>query len=394
MQSLDHVLYKFKTHVQHSLNGRLLVACRVMVELEMAVFVVLVSALYQWPYLRSACWKVFRWLLALTMICSTLFLLAAVMDSVESIAVEGSLYQAAATRDLTRASELLEYQHVRNEVRNTAGAGRQVGPFGMISSRTPLFKAAAKGHTEMVAVLLKAGANPNAPSRTLGLGMLASQTPLDTATAAARGHTETVAALLKAGANPNIRMTLGLGLILSWTPVDSAVVNGHTETVAALLNAGANPNAPGGTLGLGVVGCRTPLDVAAAKGHTELVAMLLKAGAHPNVPGATVGLGMLISWTPLDSAAKSGRTETVAALLKAGANPNTREMFGLGMLGSRSPLYAAASKGHTETVAALLRAGANPNAPGVTLLGMFSRTPLETAVNEGHHAVADLLRDA
>ena len=55
------------------------------------------------------------------------------------------------------------------------------------------------------------------------------------------GHTEVVAALLKAGADPNARQTVGLGLLASGTPLAYATKNNHTEVVAALLKAGATP---------------------------------------------------------------------------------------------------------------------------------------------------------
>ena len=147
---------------------------------------------------------------------------------------------------------------------------------------TPLHEAASKGHTETVLALLEAGADPNAPGITLGLGLLGSQTPLDAA--ANGGHTETVAALLKAGADPNAPgFTLGLGLLgASRTPLDAAADGGHTKTVSALLKAGANPH------GLGHVAfgmkLLTPLDVARSNGHTEMVAALLTAEAHTHRP--------------------------------------------------------------------------------------------------------------
>ena len=250
--------------------------------IEATALVVLVAtlySLYQWPFLRSSCQRVFRWLLGLSIVCFGLVILAAVMDGIDSIATEGPLYHAVATRDLTRVAELLNHQHIRNDV----DAGRRVGPLGMASSRTPLLKAVAGGHTEMVALLLKAGADPNAPSLTFGLGILGSRTLLDTA--ATFGHTETVAALLEAGADANTRMTLGLGLLLWGTPLFAAAVSGRTETVAALLKAGADANAPGATIGLGLIASITPLNAAVVNGHTQTVLALLKAGANPNAPG-------------------------------------------------------------------------------------------------------------
>ena len=50
---------------------------------------------------------------------------------------------------------------------------------------------------------------------------------------------------LKAGADPNAPFTLGLGLLVSRTPLSWAAENCHTETVAALLKAGADPKGLG-----------------------------------------------------------------------------------------------------------------------------------------------------
>ena len=122
-------------------------------------------------------------------------------------------------------------------------------PRPALLENTPLSWAAEHNHTESVAALLKAGADPNSPS-SLGLGLLLSVTPLGVA--ARDGRTETVAALLKAGADPNAPFTLGLGLLLSRTPLSWAAENCHTETVAALLKAGADPKGLGH--GVGSVG--------------------------------------------------------------------------------------------------------------------------------------------
>ena len=81
---------------------------------------------------------------------------------------------------------------------------------------------------------------------------------------AKKGHTDTVALLLKAHANPNLQ---GIG---GCTPLYIASQNGHTDTVALLLKADANPNIQG------IEGC-TSLYVASYNGHTGTVALLLKA---------------------------------------------------------------------------------------------------------------------
>ena len=98
--------------------------------------------------------------------------------------------------------------------------------------RTPLHKAAGRGHPEAVAALLDAGARPNA-------GDEDGRTPLHEA--ASWGHPEAVAALLDAGADPNARDKDGR------TPLDEAASEDHPEVVAALLEAGErSPTAAGG----------------------------------------------------------------------------------------------------------------------------------------------------
>ena len=161
-----------------------------------------------------------------------LLILCYVVAGVEALQNTSPLYTAAQAGDHPRVVELLQYQHVRSDI----DVGERSG-FGMLALATPLFAAALKGHAEVVAALLKTGANPNTPF-TWGLGMLASATPLHAA--AAQGHTEVVAELLKAGANPNTPFTRGLGMLASDTPLHAATQKGHTEIKALLLKAGAD----------------------------------------------------------------------------------------------------------------------------------------------------------
>ena len=226
------------------------------------------GALHRWPDLRPVAARLLRCfggfflaLLALTILCS-------VVADVKALQKRSPLLTAAKAGNHPRVVELLQYQHVRSDI----DVGKRIG-FGMLVSSTPLIAAAMEGHTEVVAALLKAGANPNTPS-TGFLGMLASQTPLFAA--AENGHTEVVAELLKAGANPSTPFTLGLGMLVSGTPLYAAANKGHTEVVAALLKAGANPNTP---FTFGLILSSTPLSAAADNGRTEVKALLLKAGA-------------------------------------------------------------------------------------------------------------------
>jgi ankyrin repeat protein len=70
---------------------------------------------------------------------------------------------------------------------------------------TPLYEASVAGRTDIVRVLLRAGANPNAESTGVGSDGL----PL--CAAACWGHTETVQELIAGGASPSRREDHGEG---------------------------------------------------------------------------------------------------------------------------------------------------------------------------------------
>ncbi|CAL9659204.1 ankyrin repeat domain-containing protein [Streptomyces sp. enrichment culture] len=95
---------------------------------------------------------------------------------------------------------------------------------------TPLYLASVNGNTDIVRVLLAAGARPDTES---GIG--SEGTPL--CGAACWGHTETVRTLLEHGADPNLREDHGTG----WSPLEWASNGPHRETVDLLVAAGALP---------------------------------------------------------------------------------------------------------------------------------------------------------
>ncbi len=94
---------------------------------------------------------------------------------------------------------------------------------------TALYAAAVDGHTDLVRLLLEAGAGPDAESAGPG----SEGTPL--CAAACWGHVGTVRVLLAHGADPGLREEGGRGL----APLDWALHGGHEETVQVLVAAGA-----------------------------------------------------------------------------------------------------------------------------------------------------------
>ena len=155
---------------------------------------------------------------------------------------------------------------------------------------TALHLAVYLGEHKIVETLLKEEAD-------LSIGDNCGWLPLHMA--ASRKCKEIVALLLRAGADPN-----GQGVVDKCTPLHVATYKGHYEIVKLLLAAGADPNRKD------VVDECTPLHVATYKGHYEIVKLLLAAGADPDIVEK-------YGKTPLDIAKKRGKNSTVKILKQA-----------------------------------------------------------------------------
>ena len=273
-----------------------------------------------------------------------------------------------------------------------------------------------KGHTDLIRMLLNAGADPNAklPNNTYPLEYVCCYAPYS-------DKVDIVELLLWSGANPS--RTKGE----SYTPLMGAALDGDEYTVRCLLSAGANPHRcdDSGTNALfsAFVGgnrdviqrlldadidvntvddwnASSPLAEALCTYDTEMVALLLQRGAHPfTIPDDTHGpvtnmvraeelakgaygeseeerraaqenLRLLRRrfpfLEPLDAvedeqvfnllnAAAYGLHHEVRCALRQGTSPDVCNSKG------ESALYLAALYGHEQVVYTLLRYGANPN---------------------------------
>ena len=160
----------------------------------------------------------------------------------------------------------------------------------------PVADAARRGDLEEVRLLLREGADVNAP---MGDGMTALHW------AAQRGDAEMGATLLVAGARTSAGTRIG-----RYTPLHLAARGGRAGMIALLVEAGADPDARTTNSGA------TPLHLAAASGEPAAVAAVLDAGAEVDALESAWGQ------TPLIFAASAGRTAVVRALLAAGADPS------------------------------------------------------------------------
>ncbi|MEU6328366.1 ankyrin repeat domain-containing protein [Streptomyces sp. NPDC047049] len=131
---------------------------------------------------------------------------------------------------------------------------------------TPLYLASVNGHTDLVRLLLEAGAPPDAESRgepgSSGLPLCA---------AACWDHFEAARELLAHGADPDRREDDGTG----YSPLMWAAAGGHHRTARLLLGAEADPDARHRG--------RTPLMAAAERGSIAVVRALLCHGADPRL---------------------------------------------------------------------------------------------------------------
>jgi ankyrin repeat protein len=177
------------------------------------------------------------------------------------------------------------------------------------SGETPLMAALYRGHQDVVAVLVEAGA------------------PFDIFAGAALGRIDVVEARL--ALSPAAANSYAYD---GWTPLHLAAFFGHTATAERLLGAGAN---------LAAVSRNslrnTPLHAAVAGGHVDGSLLLIERGAPVNVADAG-------GHTPLHIAAEAGYVPIVKALLDRGADAHAVDAD------DRTPPARAAARNHTEVI--------------------------------------------
>jgi ankyrin repeat protein len=257
--------------------------------------------------------------------------------------------------------------------------------------------AARTGKPGPVAALLAQGANANAQESR-------GQTAL--MWAAAEGHSDVVTMLIAAGADPKATL-----IDSGFTAFFFAVREGHAEVVQALLDAGLDINA---TMQPRKPSLKSPrkgtsaLALAVENGHFDLAVQLLDAGADPNDQRSGFTPLHIMSWVrkpprgedegdppPLGSGRLSSE-QFVRKLVGEGADPNARLKHGRGGPGmfdktGATPFLMAAATADTGFMRLLVELGADPllpNQDGCTPLmvacgiGVGSAAANETAGEE------------
>ena len=235
--------------------------------------------------------------------------------------------------------------------------------------RTALIAAAAFGDTEILGILLDAGADVNALQNS-GPGW----TPLALSVRTC-APVAAVRLLLAKGAEPDATNKLGYTALTGWWSW-----NGNVDVTLALIDAGANVEGkhPSGY---------TPLMHAAFLGHTPVVKALITAGADINAAHSQGGYALFPNHiggrTALMYACETGRIRTVDALLASGVDVNARDDNGV------TALMLAAENGYIDIVRSLLEADVNIDAKDED-----GRSALRRATDEGYSAIIEMLDDS
>ncbi|HXF38797.1 MAG TPA: ankyrin repeat domain-containing protein [Blastocatellia bacterium] len=316
-----------------------------------------------------------------------------VLDHLRARGAYIDINTAASIGDLERVTELLDQDpSLANRVSEYVTY--------YIGSGAPLRNAAARGHIEIVKLLLERGADPNLPEEGIA--------PRGHAlySAVYNGHYEIAKLLLERGAYPNPpvessadALSIALmnkdekmaELLCSYgaaRSLDILSYYGDVETAAAIFainpELADNPHALSQAAGNGheaFVRLMLHHQPDLAKRVTgdaktrELSEFLFERGANPNNAD---WLGI----TPLHQFARSGNIEKAALFLDHGADLRARDQDICS-----TPLGWAAKSGKLQMVEFLLERGAPPNLPDDPPWA----TPLAWATRRGHHEIAELI---
>ena len=310
--------------------------------------------------------------------------------------------------DISTAASIGDLERVRELLDQDPRLANRVSEYVTyyIGSGAPLKNAAARGHIEIVKLLLERGAGPNLPEE----GIAPHGHALYSAVAG--GHYEITKLLLEHGAYPNPEVESSadalsraisnsdqrmIDLLCSYgaaRAVHLLAYHGDVKTAAAVF--AANP---------ALADDPDALANAAGEGQEAFVRLMLRyqpdLPKRVTFPGWSVGaktreLNELLfehgmdpsqpDWlgvTPLHQFARKGDVEKAELFIEHGADLDARDEDICS-----TPLGWAAKFGQTAMVELLLKHGAKPNLPDDPVWA----TPMAWATRRGHAGIVDLLK--
>jgi ankyrin repeat protein len=231
----------------------------------------------------------------------------------------------------------------------------------------PIQIASENGHKGIVEMLIQAGVDVNSSDKPALY------------CASMHGREEVVQTLILAGADVNLEGRMGTALHAA-----SRHYYSGEKVVELLIDAGADVNKLAGKYG-------TALQAAAARemawselSALEAVQILIRAGANVNLVGGEYG-------TALQAAVYYDRPKIVEELIDAGADVNLMGgEYGTALRAAvLSWHYSSAEESRIDIVQMLIRAGAD-----IHLKGGKDTTPLEAALAHGRTEIIQILLDA
>jgi ankyrin repeat protein len=313
--------------------------------------------------------------------------------------------------DICTAASIGDLERVRELLDQDPSLANRVSEYGTyyIGSGAPLKNASARGHIEIVKLLLQRGADPNLPEEGIAPHGHALYS------AAANKHYEIAKLLLEHGAYPNAAVESSADCL------SRAIMNADQPMIDLLASHGATRSVEimayyGDVRTAAAVFAANPaladdpeaLAYAAGEGQETFVRLMLRY--QPDLPrrltfpGWSVGAktrelnellferGMNPSqpdWlriTPLHHLARKGDVEQATIFLEHGADLHARDEDICS-----TPLGWAAKFGKTNMVELLLKHGAKLNLPDDSP-DLAWATPLAWATRRGHAEIVDLLK--
>lgn len=196
-------------------------------------------------------------------------------------------------------------------------------------TQAPLQHSVTAGDIATVAVLLEAGADPNARRRSDNKSLIT--------LASYKGFSDIINLLIKYGGNVNLVSNR------EYSALHIAAWEGHCETVRILHDNGADFDKQ-------TADKNTPLALAAHGGHIDVIKYLLQLGCDINNVDRDGD-------TPLFYLVQRGSAEGVKLLLENGADPEICDSA------NTSPLWTAVYQNHKEVVKQLLLANVKMEVP-------------------------------